>query len=407
MSDYFWVIGGGLMQVPIIENLKLKSLKSIVTDGSSDCICANLADIFKKIDIFNITEHLKFVDELIRQDIKIVGVLSAGIDAPETMSRIGEKLGLPVVPSGISKLVNNKANFRKWMRNNQFPTPLFKEFQAEEFDKFYEFKNEIDYPFIIKNVNSSASRGTKIFYSHDLVEEKRIFSEAVKVSRSNSCLVESVWNGTEHTVETFWDISSKFHRLFITDRIFDYKTGFPIETGLVNPTRLTSFEQNQCYDLAEKISQKLGINIGAAKFDMIYTKDGPRVIEMTTRLSGGFDCQYLVPAATGMNVLSAAIDTSIGLRIKLDDITTTKNKVAVSGSLWPKSGTVIKIEGIEAANSLLTTDHVFMRIKVGDIVPIYENCADRTAIIICSDVTETRAVAALKKALSLIKVITK
>jgi biotin carboxylase len=407
MSDYYWVIGGGLMQVPIIENLKSKKIKSIVTDASKECICAELADIFEAIDIFDIQRHLHFAKELKKRGINVVGVLAAGIDAPETMSRIGEFLELPVVSSEISKLVNNKAKFREWMKMHHFQTPIFKEFNKNEFGKFLEFKKEIRYPFIIKNVNSSASRGTKIFYGPDESEEKRIFNEAIKVSRSNSCLVESVWTGTEHTVETFWDINKNFHRFFITDRIFDYTTGFPIEKGLINPTCLKDFEKQKCYELAESISRKLRINIGAAKFDMIYTRDGPRVIEMTTRLSGGFDCQYLVPAATGMNLLSAAIDTSMGRDINPRDIVKKSSKVAVSGSVWPEPGTVVKIEGVDAAQALPTTEHVFMRTKVGDIIENYENCADRTAIIICSDESEPGAKSALNKALNLIRIETK
>lgn len=407
MSDYFWVIGGGLMQVPIIENLKSRKIKSIVTDASKTCVCAELADIFEVIDIFDVERNLDFAQELKKRGINVVGVLAAGIDAPETMSRIGEFLELPVVSSEISKLVNNKAKFREWMKMHHFHTPMFREFKEDEFERFLEFKKEINYPFIIKNVNSSASRGTKIFYEADSIEEKRLFNEAIKVSRSNSCLVESVWIGTEHTVETFWDIDKNFHRFFITDRIFSYTTGFPIEMGLINPSRLTALEQQECYELAESISRKLGINIGAAKFDMIYTKDGPRVIEMTTRLSGGFDCQYLVPAATGMNVLSAAIDTSMGRSVNLEDIAKKSSKVAVSGSIWPEPGTVVKVEGIDAALALPNTDHVFMRTKVGDIIENYENCADRTAIIICSDDNELRAKSALNKALNLIRIETK
>ena len=407
MSDYFWIIGGGLMQIPIIENLQVKQIKSIVTDGSSACVCADLADIFEPIDIFDVQKHLNFAKHLEERGVNIVGVLAAGIDAPETMSRVGEFLGLPVVSSAISRLVNNKASFREWMKRHHFSTPVFKEFKEDGYEEFLEFKKEIKYPFIIKNVNSSASRGTKIFYEEDEIEERRLFNEAVKVSRSNTCLVESVWTGTEHTVETFWDVDQNFYRFFITDRIFNYETGFPIETGLINPSRLSDFEAKQCYDLAERISRRLGIKIGAAKFDMIYTKDGPRVIEMTTRLSGGFDCQYLVPAATGMNILSAAIDTAIGRSINHDDIVSKNSKVAVTGSVWPEPGTVVKIEGVNAAKELPNTDHVFLRIKVGDTIEKYENCADRTVIVMCSDESEIGAKEALTKALSRIRIVTR
>ena len=75
---------------------------------------------------------------------------------------------------------------------------------------------------------------------------------------------------------------------------------------------LQKFKKN-AFTLAKNVSNKLGIKIGAAKFDMIITNDGPKIIEMTTRLSGGFDCQYVVPASTGKNVVMAAVMTACGI----------------------------------------------------------------------------------------------
>ena len=112
----------------------------------------------------------------------------------------------------------------------------------------------------------------------------------------------------ECTVETIYDVEGNFHRCFITDRNFDYSNGYPLELGLVSPSQLSDKVQEECFTLAKTVSNKLGIKIGAAKFDMIITDDGPKIIEMTTRLSGGFDCQYVVPASTGKNIVMAAMN---------------------------------------------------------------------------------------------------
>jgi biotin carboxylase len=397
-KEYFWVIGGGLMQVPIIEKLKLKGLHSLVTDANPKAVCASLSDLFFEIDIFDIESHITLADELTRQGIIIKGVLAAGIDAPITMSAIGEHLDLNVVPRSISEIVNNKALFREWMSKNEEETPLFREFFKTEYNEFQKYKKVIGYPLIIKNVNSSASRGTKIFNKEDLSEEARVFMEAIEVSRSNSCLVESVWTGSEHTVETLWDYSGNVQNIFITDRIFDYSSGFPLEIGLQNPTSLNFNQQKQCFEVANRIAKKLGITIGAAKFDIIFTENGPRVIEMTTRLSGGFDCQYLVPAATGQDVLGAAIDTNLGRSISEGQLEKKYQKFAVSGSVWPQPGVVQKIVGLEPAKAVSGVNHIFMRVKEGDLITDYSNCADRAVIIIASGVTLQAAQKALDTA---------
>lgn len=126
MKSYFWIIGGGILQVPLIEEVKKLNLGSIVTDGNPNCICKKNASYFEAIDIFNIDEHIKYADELVNKGIKIEGVLAAGIDAPETMARVAEHLNLPSVSSDIAHLVNNKELFRIAMKKLGVPVPKFR-----------------------------------------------------------------------------------------------------------------------------------------------------------------------------------------------------------------------------------------------------------------------------------------
>ncbi len=405
--NYFWVIGGGLLQVPIIEKLRSMDLNVIVSDQSSDCICNQISDIFFQIDIFDVDSHIEKAREILSQGDNIIGVLAAGIDAPVTMSKLNEFLGLSGVSSLISKTVHNKALFRGKMRELGFPTPEFHEFKRDEYPKFSDYLKQIGNPYIIKNVDSSASRGTKIFYTADKDSERKIFLEACNVSKTDSCLVESVWTGTEHTVETFYDIDGKFYECFITDRAFNYETGFPIETGLRNPTELDLNSQRECFQLANEVSSALGIKVGAAKFDMIFTNEGPRIIEMTTRLSGGFDCQYLVPAATGKDILSMAIITAMGKRFDAELNRSTRNYVALSGSIWPEEGIIESIEGLDKAKSVKYVENIFIRKKVGDTIEHYNNCAQRVCIMIVAAPSYNEANDALSKAISSINIRTK
>ena len=405
--EYFWVIGGGLLQIPIIEKLKQLNIKVIVSDNSTDCVCIDLCDVFFDIDIFNIEDHIEKAKGILSQGDKIVGVLAAGIDAPITMSALNEFLGIYGVSQRTSEIVHNKAKFRKKMAQLNFPTPDFKEFGNHEYLQFSNYLDTLTPPFIIKNVDSSASRGTKIFYTRDEILEREIFDKACLVSRSNSCLVESVWVGTEHTVETFYDVDGEYYRCFITDRAFDYESGFPVETGLTNPTRLPKAIENECYDLAFEVSSALGIKVGAAKFDMIVTDLGPRIIEMTTRLSGGFDCQYLVPAATGKDILSMAIYTSMGKLFPEAFNVSWKNMVAVSGSVWPCQGETISISGVDEASEVNFIENIFMRKKVGEIITNYNDCAQRVCIIISAAPTYEQASLALLRAIQAIKVETR
>ena len=52
MDEYFWCIGGGLLQKTVIEAAKDIGLNVIITDGSKECFCKQYADKFFQVDIF-------------------------------------------------------------------------------------------------------------------------------------------------------------------------------------------------------------------------------------------------------------------------------------------------------------------------------------------------------------------
>lgn len=390
-ENYLWVIGGGVLQVPLINEAKKIGLKVIATDGSSDCACSQYADIFSPIDIFDIEKHIEFSNDLIKKGISINGVLAAGIDAPETMARLAEHIGLPGVSSEIAHLVNHKELFRKKMKELKIPVPSFHVMSLDNLVNLEKILDEIGYPLIVKNTSSSGSRGTKIFYEPDLESIEETILEAISVSRSSKALIESLWTGSEHTVETIFDVDGVFHKCFITDRNFEKSDGFALETGLVHPSQLSIIHQEEMYELAEHVSKAIGIRHGAAKFDMIMTENGPRIIEMTVRLSGGFDCQYLVPMATGKNILKAAIMTSLGRPFDKSILYDSKKRVCLSESLWPSPGKILEIEGIKKIKSLEGFEFIYFRYNVGDYVQPYTDCTKRVCFIIASGINYEEA----------------
>lgn len=280
MKGYFWVIGGGLLQIPLISEVKALGYNVIVTDGNPNCVCASHADRFSPLDIYDIPAHIAWANMLKAEGLSIAAVLAAGIDAPETMCALCEHLGLPSVSSSIARLVNHKDLFRQKMVELDIPRPQFISFTQDDLTRLPDIARKIGYPLIVKNSCSSGSRGTKIFYEENDTDLVSVGQDAIAVSRSGNALIESLWVGTEHTVETLFDCNGHFHRCFITDRLFDKRNGYPLETGLVQPSQRSVEEQEQMYQLAETVARQIGVHIGAAKYDMIFTPDGPRIIEI-------------------------------------------------------------------------------------------------------------------------------
>ena len=384
-KEYFWVIGGGILQVPLIKEANDLNLQTLVTDGNPNCECIGLCDLFFELDIFDIDGHIKLYEDRIKKlDINILGVLAAGIDAHQTMAYLNKYLKLPGVSPEVSNLVSNKDLFRDKMVELGLEVPAFASISRNDLPNLEKICKKIGFPLIIKNTSSSGSRGTKIFYESDPKEMERIALEAISVSRSKKALIESFWHGTEHTVETIFDINGKFHRCFITDRHFDKSNGYALETGLTHPSQLSLDDQESMYKLAENAARLFNINIGAAKFDMILTDSGPKIIEMTVRLSGGFDCQYLVPAATGKNILKTAILTAIGKPFKKQYLTDNLKRFAVSESIWPQKGKIKEISGLSKAKKIKGYENIFFRYDLGDVVEDYTDCTKRVCFIIAS-----------------------
>lgn len=386
---YLWVIGGGEMQVPAIVEARKLGLAVICSDVNSQCACAALADIFLPLDIFDIPANLREARRLQQAGTRIVGILAAGIDAPETLASLAQELGLPGVDPAIARVVHNKAAFRKKLQELGFPVPRFASINTQELDHVVEIAKSVGYPLIIKNTDSSGSRGTRIFYEPDDVTLRSTAKEAIAVSHSGTALIESFWEGPEQTVETLFDANGNFHPCFITDRHFDKSCGYALETGLRHPSVLPPETQQQMFDIAKDVAQELGIRIGAAKYDFILTPEGPRIIEMTVRLSGGFDCQYLVPAATGKNILRAAILTALGQPFPPELLQDQLGRTSLSRSLWPAPGRIISINNLEQARAIPGVEKIIMRANVGDLVQPYTDCTRRVCFIIaCADTAE-------------------
>lgn len=383
-ARYFWVIGGGEMQIPVIAEARALGLKVICSDLNPHCVCMPHADLFFPIDIFAIEAHVQKARELAAQGLRIVGVLAAGIDAPETMAAIAQALGLPGVDPAIARLVHDKRAFREKLKLLGFPVPKFASVTPSDIENLPAIAADIGYPLIVKNTDSSGSRGTRIFHSSDDAALRETALQAIAVSASGRALIESFWNGPEQTVETLFDIDGNFHPCFITDRLFDKSQGYALETGLNHPSSLPASVQDEMYAIAKAVATAIGINIGAAKYDFILTPEGPRIIEMTVRLSGGFDCQYLVPRTTGKNVIRAAILTAIGECFPPDLLRSRWNKVGISRSLWPAPGKINSIRNLEAARAINGVEYITLRKQEGDVVEPYTDCTKRVCFIIAT-----------------------
>ena len=134
--------------------------------------------------------------------------------------------------------------------------------------------------------------------------------EAKEASISGKLVVEEYMDGPELSLDALI-FNGHIQVTGIGDRIIQRAPYF-VEVGHTLPSNQPQEKLNLATELFCSAIKALGIDIGAAKGDIKLTKDGPKVIEIAARLSGGWMSTYTYPLATGVNLMKAAIEIALG-----------------------------------------------------------------------------------------------
>lgn len=381
MPDYIWIVCGGALQVPAIEAAYALGLRTIVSDRNPDAPAMQLADIRLVADIYDVEMHKAQAQNLIDAGLSIRGVFTEGADCEVTVAELARYLGLPGIDPEAARNCKNKIETRTRLQMAGI-SPV----------SFYTATNASfvpsAFPVMVKSVDNCASRGTRrVDRAEDL---PAAIADAIANSTTGTALIEEYLEGPQQSVEILFDAAGKCHNLNIVDRYFDGQ----MELGHVNPTCLTFREQMDLFKLTRDAARAVGVNFGAFKADTIWTKDGPRILEVTARLSGGYDCQYTTPLSSGRDFIRAAMALACGMPIPPDCLTPTLRRYAAAWSAFPRPGRVVSIDtaGIEK-----TGEKVFLRVKPGDVIEPYQHCAQRPGFVISTSDTYDGALDAAKR----------
>lgn len=375
---YVWIVAGGLLQVPAVEAARSLGLGVIVSDQNPDCACAKLADRFVRLDTYDVDGHVERARQM-AQWFPLAGVFTEGADVEPTVAAVAQALRLPGIAPGVAANCHDKARTRRRLDAAHLsPVRWAEVVSAVEAELAVE---RVGYPLVVKPADNCASRGVSF------VDRLEQLAPAVRLALQNSstrtALLEERLTGTQQSVELLFDAEGQCHPLNIVDRPFD---GL-MELGHVNPTRLPTEAQFELYGLARLAAQAVGVNWGAFKTDTILTPDGPRILECTARLSGGFDCQYTTPLSSGRNFIRAALRLACGLPLDPVDLTPTHQGYAAAWAAFPKPGRVVNIAPKLHGDGVTE----FLRVGVGDVIQDYQHCADRPGFAIAIGATWEQA----------------
>lgn len=323
------------MQEPAAKKILDAGYKLILTDVNRGCACGRYASEFVECDTFDL-EGNKAAAEKLREKYIISAGITLAADCHETVAHINRQLGLPGISPEVSHICRHKNLTRAVLTNAGIPQPKYA--FVQNIEEARSFLKILGGHGVIKATDSSGSRGfAKINSPGELTDE--VFEIAIRAGTSGAVIIEEALNPREDciaelSIETIWS-NGKMYWLNWVDRLFrsDLKyfpsllgqqsdsVNWGVEVGHINPARHSISVKNKIHEMVYAAGLAIGMNseVGGhvLKADIMLTDCGPIIIELTPRLSGGWDSSGTTPARDA-DFQGGIIRLALGEELDLD-----------------------------------------------------------------------------------------
>jgi len=392
------IVGAGVFQSIAIKQAKNLGLKVLATDFDPDAPGMKIADYQGIVSTRDIEATVGFAVEFNKKH-KIDGVLTVGTDVSQTVAGVAQVLGLVGVSPETALKATNKARMRECFWANGVPAPKWRE--VFSYGEAKTAALELGLPVVCKPVDNMGARGVRKIEKIDDLQSA--YENASANSRVNAVVVEEYMEGPELSVDTLV-YNGDVYLLTIADRHIEREPYF-VEEGHTVPSVISDEVKQQVLEVMKKGIKAVGIRNGASKADMKLTKEGPKIGEITARLSGGYHSQFTDPLATGMRSIKAAIDIALGFELDIADVTPVRTHTACERAIIPEPGRVKEIKGLDSLKNIAGFEKLFLHVNVGDVLePVISNMG-KAANFICTGKTREEAFACADKIFDTLQIV--
>jgi biotin carboxylase len=385
------IVGASILQIPAIIAAKEMGLYVGVVDYNPQAPGVKLADEYFNVSTID-SEGLLEVAISFRTN----GIMTLATDMPmKAIAYVCNRLGLTCISEDTARLSTHKGEMIKAFERFGVSRPWY--YLVDNVDQLSALMNQIEYPCIMKPVDSSGSRGVTLIHGKNHLIDA--FSYATKYSTEKAVVIEEFLEGQEVSVEVLV-FDGIVNVIAITDKI---TTGPPhfVELGHSQPSVIDDDNQDKIKQLAIKAVKSVGITQGPAHVEMMLTKNGPKMIELGARLGGDCITSHLVPLSTGVNIVKESIKIALSEK---PCVQKTLNKAAIIRYFQAQIGTIRSIKGIEEAQSIPGVIDIALMKKIGDSILEIENSLDRVGYIVVQGQSLVDAQAIFDIALYAIKI---
>lgn len=380
------ILGASNDQLFMIRTAQDMGLRVLALDMNEWSPGFAVADDSAVISTRDVPAICAYLDEY-RKTHAIAGVTTMGSDIPDIVAQVAAHLGARSVSLESARLTVDKYAMKARFKERGIPIPWFKEIASAE--ELRQVIAQRGLPLIIKPVDRSGSRGVFKLRAGDDADE--LYARSKEFSFSGRVQVEEYLPGPQISTETVM-YQGRAATPGFADRNYEGMERFLpqiMENGGWVPSTLSAADRIAVEALVERASLALDITDGVTKGDVVMTPNGPKMIEMASRLSGGDFCAGLVPLGTGVNYVEAAINLAIGALVDFDAFRQKWNKAVANRYFFPEAGTLVRIEGVEEARAQPWLQKLEFWYKPGDVVPSPLSHAHRFGVFMV--VADTRA----------------
>lgn len=310
MTKKLLLLGGSAQQVVAIKTAKRLGCETILCDFLPDNPGQYAADKFYLVS----TTDKEAVLDVARKK-QVDGVLAYASDpAAPTAAYVAEKLGLPGNPYKSVEILCNKDKFRRFLAQNDFATPTAHSYVTRE--EALTDRARLNYPLIIKPVDSSGSKGATVLRTEEGLAEAIEF--AFSFSRCHRIVIE--------------DFIEKKHPYLIGGDVF-ISNGKVVLWGLMNchrdsrvnplvpvgksyPLQLEAPDTANVKATVERLVNLLKIANGSMNVELVVDKSG-RVwpIDIGPR-AGGNMIPDLLGDIFGVDVAQMSVEAAMGREVR-------------------------------------------------------------------------------------------
>lgn len=389
MKQKLLIIGASVLQLPAIKKAKEMGLEVAVADYNPNAVGIPFADHYYNASTIDIDAIVR-----VAKEYKPNGIMTLATDMPmRSIAAATQALGIPGISMDAAIKSTDKIEMIKAFKANGVASPWF--YEISSFHDIENLKDKITYPFIMKPSDNSGSRGViKINNTSEVFEA---YSYSKQHSRNGKVIIEEYLEGYEVSVEII-TYKGEPHVLQVTDKL---TTGAPyfVEMGHSQPSKFKGAELTKISDLAKAAVHAVGIQDSPAHVEMMVTKDGPKMIELGARMGGDCITTHLVPLSTGIDMIKAAINISLG---NPPDIEKKFEKGSAIRYFNVEQGIINRISGIESAENIDGVKEIILTKNIGDEITSIHSSLDRAGMVICQSKDNLSAIKQCEKALQTI-----